>query len=289
MAGLLPVGWLNGSLVEAENMKLSAASHSLHYGVGIFDGVMAYWNDDHYHLHFVDAHLARFVSSCERLGLLLTWSEPEIESSIRQLLSAAPRGNYYVRPLAFRAGPQIPLTGPLDHVAADLAIVAVSVPRGVETPLACHVSSIERVSGAAIPVAWKICAAYANSYLVRRSAELAGFDDALMLDRHGHICEASAANVFFLRGKELITPALTPDIFPGITRKFLIDTALRLGWPVVEREVSPSELGGFGGSFLASTLMEMRPLRAIGDIEYNSSGHQIFRDLLQEFRRATQR
>lgn len=289
MADLSPLAWFNGRLVPQEEAAPSVASHSLHYGVGIFDGLRAYWNQDHYSLYFGTAHLERFTASCQRLGLILEWSAARIEDGVRALLGELPAADYYVRPIAFRSAPQVALTGPADALPADVAVFALAAPRGVETSLTCHVSTIERVAGAAIPVTWKICAAYANSYLARREAELAGFDDGLMLDRRGRICEASAANVFFLTADGVVTPALTPEIFPGITRSFLLTTARALGIPAAEREVLPAELAGFQGAFLASTLMEMKPLRAIGEISYRSAEHPVFRRLREAFTEATRR
>ncbi|HEX6901122.1 MAG TPA: aminotransferase class IV [Thermoanaerobaculia bacterium] len=289
MADPSPLAWFNGRLVESEEAGPSVASHTLHYGVGVFDGLMAYWNEDHYHLHFGSAHLERFTLSCERLGLILEWTADQLEEGVRALLAVLPATDYYIRPITFRSGPQLALTGPGDHLPADLAIFALPVPRDVDTSLTCHISPIERMPASAIPVTWKVCAVYANSYLARRTAELAGFDDGLMLDRYGRICEASAANVFFLTEDGIITPALTPEIFPGITRAFLLEAARELGMPVAEREVFPSELKELEGAFLASTLMEMKPLRAIGELAYGSAEHPVFRRLLREFRTATRR
>jgi branched-chain amino acid aminotransferase len=280
------LSWFNGSLVGSENIPTSIASPTLHYGVGVFDGLMAYWNRDHHHLLQGSEHLARFTRSCERLGLNLPWSMSEIQAGVGALLAALPRTDWYLRPLAFRSRPQLELTGVLDRLPGDLAILAMEAHRGAATPLRCAISAIERVSGSAVPVPWKICGAYANSYLARRDAQLAGFDDGLMLDREGRICEASASNVFFLESKALVTPALTPDIFPGITRTFLLETARRLGLETRERAVYPAELGTFEGAFLGATLMEMRPLQAIGDHLYASAEHPVFRLLWEEFCRA---
>jgi branched-chain amino acid aminotransferase len=169
----------------------------------------------------------------------------------------------------------------------DVTILGVTIARDVDKLLRTHISTFERVSGRAIPVTWKICGTYVNSYLSRRAAELQGFDDAILLDQEGRITEATAANLFLLQKDTVVTPSLTPNIFPGITRDTLIDVAQSLGIEVVERDVRPSELGDFDGAFLAATMMELKPLALIDDYRYDSSNHPLFRKFLKEFREIT--
>ena len=169
----------------------------------------------------------------------------------------------------------------------DVAIFGVIAPRDVDKPLSCHISPYERVSSLAIPVTWKICGSYVNSYLVRRAAQKAGFNDGIMLDKKGRIAEASAANIFLLDREKIVTPALTPEIFPGITRFTLLDIAKSLEIEVIERDIYPEELENFEGAFLASTLMELKPLENINMYKYNSSNHHLYRCLLKEFREIT--
>jgi branched-chain amino acid aminotransferase len=128
---------------------------------------------------------------------------------------------------------------------------------------------------------------YVNSYLSRRAAELKGFDDAIMLDQEGKITEATAANLFLLQQETVVTPKLTPNIFPGITRATLLDIAQSIGIEVIERDIRPDELGQFNGAFLAATMMELKPLTTIFPFEYDSSNHPLFRRFLQEFREIT--
>ena len=108
-----------------------------------------------------------------------------------------------------------------------------------------------------------------------------------MLDQKGRITEATAANIFFLQKDTIITPALTENIFPGITRSTLLDIASAVGIEVIERDILPEELGNFEGAFLAATMMELKPLAMIDNYQYESSNHPLFRKFLQEFREIT--
>lgn len=274
--------WHNGKLVQREQAAPSIASQSLHLGIGVFDGMMAYWNGTHYYIHQIDAHLDRLQNGSKKMGLKFSWSNKELKSGIEALLDEVPKANYYIRPIVYRPSPQINVTG-YDNMPVDVAIFGVTAPRDIEKPLSCHISPFERVSSRAIPVCWKICGTYVNSYLVRLAAEAAGFNDGIMLDREGRIAEASAANIFFLHKDTVVTPTLTPDIFPGITRSTLLEIARSIGIEVVERDIRPEEISNFEGAFLASTLMELKPLTNIEIHKYNSLNHPLFRCLLKEF------
>jgi len=279
-----PIVWHNGRLVEREQADPSIASHSLHLGIGVFDGIMAYWNSDRYYIHRLDAHLNRLRHGATKMGLGFSWSNEDLKLGIESLLEEIPPTNYYIRPIVYRKEPQLVFR---EEMPVAVTILAVTIPRDLDKPLTSHISSFERVSSLAIPVTWKICGVYVNSYLSRRAAELKGFDDAIMLDQEGKITEATAANLFLLQQETVVTPKLTPNIFPGITRATLLDIAQSIGIEVIERDIRPDELGQFNGAFLAATMMELKPLTTIFPFEYDSSNHPLFRRFLQEFREIT--
>ncbi len=279
-----PIAWHNGHLVQREQAAPSIASHSLHLGIGVFDGIMAYWNGDHYYIHRLEAHLDRLRNSSTQMGLGFSWSNEDLKSGILSLLDEVPATNYYIRPIVYRAGPYLNFS---DTMPVDVTILGAGIARDVDKPLTCHISTFERVSGLAIPVAWKICGTYVNSYLSRRAAQVAGFDDALLLDQEGRITEATAANLFLIQKDTVITPALTPNIFPGITRSTLLDVAQSLKIEVVERDIRALELGNFDAAFLAATMMELKPLATIHPHQYDSVNNHLFNRFLQEFREIT--
>ena len=278
------IAWHNGRLVEREQAAPSIASHSLHLGVGVFDGIMAYWNGDRYYIHRLEAHLDRLRNGSTQMGLGFSWSNEDLKSGLLSLLDEIPANNYYIRPIVYRSGAYLNFN---DTMPVDVTILAVTIARDVAKPLTCHISTFERVSGSAIPVTWKICGTYVNSYLSRRAAEVNGFNDAILLDQEGRITEATAANIFFLQKDKVITPALTPNIFPGITRDTLFDIAQSLGIEVIERDVRPLELGNFDGAFLAATMMELKPLASIDSYHYDSLNNRLFRQFLQKFQEIT--
>lgn len=279
-----PIVWHNGRLVEREQAAPSIASHSLHLGIGVFDGIMAYWNGGRYYVHRLEAHLDRMVNSAAQIGLGFDWSPPDLAAGIEALLADLPARTYYLRPIAYRSVPQLSFS---DEMPVDVTVLAVAIARDRVKPLSCHISPYQRISGQAVPIAWKLCGTYINSYLSRRAAERSGFDDALLLDQCGRLTEAAAANLFLIEGDRLVTPALTPHIFPGITRATLLDIAQGLGVEVIERDLYPADLAAFDGAFLAATMMEIKPIARIDPHRYDTAEHPLFQAVLREFQAIT--
>ncbi len=278
------IAWHNGKLVEREQAAPSIASHSLHLGVGVFDGIMAYCNSGCYYIHRLEAHLDRLRHGSLQMGLEFDWSNNELKSGLLELLEAIPPNNYYIRPIVYRSGAYLNFN---DDMPVDVTILAVTIARDEATPLRCHISKYERVSSKAIPVTWKLCGSYVNSYLSRRAAQKEGFHDAIMLDAEGKIAEASAANIFFLQANTVVTPALNANIFPGITRATLLDIAKSINIEVIERDITPRELANFDGAFLAATMMELKPIASIDSHTYDTCNHSLFRQFLHQFRQIT--
>ena len=278
--------WFNGTLVAREASAPSVASISFHLGTGVFDGLMAYWNEDHYYLHRGSEHLTRFREGAARMGLNFNWTVPQLLAGIEELLSREPPGTQYVRPIAYRAAPELWVTGG-EGRPVDVSIFTVRVDRDNDVPLACHVSPVERISSRAIPGHTKVSGAYVNSFHARRTAEKAGFQDGIMLDREGRVTEASAANLFMLADDRLLTPPLNPDVFPGITRQVVRELAAQLDIECVESDIMPVDLDRAQGAFLCSTLMEIRPLDRIGERPLPTARLDTYRELVRSFRAMT--
>jgi branched-chain amino acid aminotransferase len=282
--------WCNGLIKEREEGAPSVASISFHLGTGVFDGMMAYWNRDHYQIFRGEDHLVRFRRGAACMGLDFPWTVDELLSGIEQLLECEPKGTQYIRPIAFRGGPELWVTGS-EGRPVDLTIFTVRTEtyRDLDAPIACEISSVERISSRSIPGQIKVSGAYVNSFYARKSAEKSGFDDGLMFDREGHLTEASAANVFLIVGERLLTPRLKPDVFPGITRRVVIELATMLGIDVCEVEVRRDALTRVEGAFLCSTLMELRAVSTIGGRALPTTEMPIYRKLVQAFRELTHR
>jgi branched-chain amino acid aminotransferase len=280
------LAWVDGELVPREQGAPSLASSTFHMGTGVFDGLMAYWNDDHYHLHRLEEHLVRFKTGAARMDLPFPWEVHELEAGIRALLETCPQRTHYIRPIAFRGAPEIMLVASRD-LPVSACVFAVEVERDVPDPMRGTIVPVQRVSSRAIPVAWKVCGTYANSFLAQRMAFERGADVGVLLDGEGRLAEASTSNLFLIRGDALVTPSVDADVFPGITRRSVLEIAERIGVEAVERDVDPAELRRCEGAFLASTMLELRPFSAIDEVHFATAEHPLYRRVRAEFDAAT--
>jgi branched-chain amino acid aminotransferase len=280
--------WYNGNINEREEGAPSIASISFHLGTGVFDGMMAYWNRDHYYIHRAEEHLVRFRNGALRMGLSLAWSVEEMLAGIHDLLKLEPIGTQYVRPIAYRRAPELWVTGgegrPVD---VSIFTVRTEAHRNIDDLIRCHISPVERISSRSIPGQIKVSGAYVNSFFARRTAEMVGFDDAIMFDREGRLAEASAANVFIISNGRLLTPSLNPDVFPGITRQTLLDLARAEGFDVQETELWEDDLPAVEGAFLCSTLMEIRGLSHLDHRKLATAELPVYKALVSAFRSIT--
>lgn len=280
--------WFNGEITLREVGAPSVASINFHLGTGVFDGLMAYRNGDHVYLHRAEEHLVRFQAGAARLGLKFGWTVKELLSGIRELLAREPQVTQYIRPIAYRREPELWVTGS-EGRPVDVCIFTVQVARDNDESITCQISPVERISSRAIPAHTKVSGAYVNSFNARRTAERAGFDDGIMLDREGRLAEASAANVFAIWRGCLLTPPTNPDVFPGVTRQVILDLARDCGIDAHEHDLRPAELRDIDGLFLCSTLMEIRAVSRLDERELDTSTNAMFRAIVAAFRNLVHR
>ncbi len=280
--------WYNGQIRHREEGAPSLASISFHLGTGVFDGIMAYWNGDHYYLHRVEDHLVRFRQGSACMGMAFPWSTEQLHAAIVELLKHEPEGTQYIRPIAFRGGPELWITGS-EGRPADVSIFTVRTERhrDLNEPIICELSSVERISSRSIPGQIKVSGAYVNSFLARKTAEKSGAHDGLMFDREGHLTEASAANVFLIADGRLITPRLKPDVFPGITRQVVLEIARDNGIDARESELRREDTTNIDGAFVCSTLMEIRAISRLGERPLPTVELPLYKTIVTAFRSLT--
>ncbi len=253
--------FFDGRVLPYGEARVGLLTHALHYGTGVFAGIRAYWNPDERRLLVfrLRDHLRRLRQSASILRMRLPLEEDAIADGICALLRAEGIAqDAYVRAIAFYRDERIGIG--LAGLQAALAVVAVPMGSYVPNDDGAHVtvSSWRRVSDAALPARGKITGSYANAALARSDAQLAGFDEALMLDEDGHVSEGSGENVFLRRGDVVITPPVTGDILEGITRRTVVALlGEELGVRVVERPIDRSELFVADELFLTGTAAQI--------------------------------
>lgn len=266
--------FFQGQVVPYAEARVGVLTHALNYGTAVFGGLRGYYSaaQDQLYVFRPEDHVRRFLQSTRLLRMELPYDQASLLSAILALLRAEGlRQDCYVRPLAFYGDELIGVR--LHDLRPFLSIVA--QPFGAYLPReeGAHVcvSSWTRVDDNVIPARGKIAGAYVNSALAKSDAVRAGFDDAILLNPDGHVCEASAANVLVVRDGVALTPPVTDNILEGVTRRTVL-ALLRdeLGVPVQERSIDRSELYladevllvGTGVQVAAVTRVDHRPIGA---------------------------
>ncbi len=253
--------------------QLGLLTHALNYGTGVFAGIRGYWNQDEGKLFVfrLADHMRRFHESARLLRMNLALSEEATAAAVLDLLRAEGlKQDCYIRALAFYSDEVI---GVRLHGLTPV-VAAVALPFGLYIDKAegahCTVSSWRRPDDNVIPPRGKITGSYINSAFAKSDAELAGFDEAILLNRDGRVSEGSGENIFLLRRGVAITPSLDQSVLEGITRRSLI-TLLRdeLGMAVEERPVERGELYLADEIFLTGTAAQ---ITAVTRIDYRPIG-----------------
>jgi branched-chain amino acid aminotransferase len=253
--------------------RLGLLTHTFNYGTGVFAGIRAYWNAEAEKLFVfrLADHVRRLHESARLLRMNLALDEAATAKGILDLLRAEGlKQDLYVRALGYYADEVIGVR--LHGLHAKLA--AVAVPFGLYIDKAdgahCTVSSWRRPDDSVVPPRGKITGSYINSAFAKSDAELAGFDEAILLNHQGFVSEGSGENIFLVRRGTLITPSLNQSVLEGITRRSLIQFAREdLGMPVEERPVERGELFVADEVFMTGTAAQ---ITAITRIDHRAVG-----------------
>ncbi len=265
--------FFEGEFVPIEQAKVSVMTNGLNYGTGCFEGIRGYWNADQEQLYVFQlrAHMERLQRSCRILYMKLPYSVDDLCDLTLELLRREQfREDVYVRPLVYKSDPAIAVR--MNDMNDGFTLWAQGFGQYIEggAVKAC-VSSWRRIDDNIIPSRAKAAGAYINSALAKTEALLNGYDEAIVLGSDGQVSEASAANLFIVRGGRLITPPLTSDILEGITRQVVAQLAReRLGVTVEERAIDRTELYIADEAFFCGTGAEVKPIisvdhRDVGD------------------------
>jgi branched-chain amino acid aminotransferase len=260
--------WQNGEFVPWDEAQTHVLSHGLHYGTGVFEGIRCYETERGPAIFRHQDHLDRLAKSAELYYFELRFSRDEIAEATRELIRRNGLRSCYIRPLAFRGYGDLGLyatDAPIDLVIATFPWGAYLGEEGQKHGIRAKVSSWRRIgSGGLIPHA-KASGHYLNSILAKTESQNAGYEEAILLDERGFVCEGSGENIFVVREGQIVTPPHVAAILDGINRKSVIQIARDLGYTVVERDIARSELYLAEEVFLTGTAAELVPVREIDD------------------------
>ena len=258
--------WLDGEWLPWRDAKTHLLTHTLHYGMGCFEGVRAYAGAHGTHLFRVAEHTRRLLDSAHALDIPVAFDEEVLIEAQRQCLVRNELRNAYLKPTVFFGAEGLGLRA--KGLSVHVMIAAWDLGDYVSSEAATLGLRALTSSWARHHVNISLCRAktnghYVNSILALNTAVKAGFDEAIMLDPEGYVAEASAANVFLLRDGALHTPEVT-SCLQGITRDSVIHLAREvLGLEVRERRITRDELYTADEAFVTGTAAEILPLREL--------------------------
>jgi len=260
--------WHNGELVAWEDAKVHVLTHGLHYGTGVFEGVRAYETDAGPAIFRHGDHLDRLFDSAEFYYMPIPFSKADLRAAAHELLVANGLRECYIRPIVYRGYGTMglyPLDAPVEVTIAAWPWGAYLGEDSKEAGIRAKVASWRRLPHDALIPHAKASGQYLNSILAKIEATKAGYQEAILLNAQGFVCEGSGENSFVVSEGVLLTPPQTAGILDGITRRSVLQIARDLEIELVEREIARGELYLADEVFLTGTAAELVPVTEIDD------------------------
>jgi branched-chain amino acid aminotransferase len=277
--------WINGEFVAWEDAKVHVLSHALHYGTSVFEGIRAYETERGTAIFRHHDHLQRLEQSARLYYMDLPFTREQLREVTHELIGRSGFKSCYIRPLIFRGSGPMGLN-PLENQVEAMIATWVWPPylgeEGKLNGVRAKVSSWRRISPASLIPHAKAGGQYLNSVLAKIESLKAGYEEAIMLDDVGHVCEGTGENVFVVKNGVIHTPPQSASILDGINRKSVITIARDLGYELVERDIARAELPLADEVFLTGTACELTPVREIDDLEIGPPG-PVTREIQQVF------
>ncbi len=261
--------WFEGELVDWDDAKEHVLAHTLHYGLGAFEGIRAYRRANGQTAIFrLKEHVDRLFDTCKLIAIKPHFDREQVCQACVDLLRANQLEEAYLRPLVYIGAGAMGVYAPNNPIRTTIIawkwgayLGASALEKGVRTKISAwarHHPSISLAKG-------KIMGQYTNSILAKREAKVAGYDEAILMDHNGNVCEGSGENLFMVKGGELITPPLNASILAGITRKTIITLAAEEGITVRDRNITRDQLYLADEAFFTGTAVEVTPVIEVDD------------------------
>lgn len=257
--------WYDGKLVPWRDATTHVLTHTLHYGMGVFEGVRAYETPKGPVIFRLQAHTDRLFRSAHILGMVIPYTKDEINEATRAAVRENKLKSAYIRPMCFYGSEGMGLRADNLKVHAIVAAWtwgAYLGEDGQKNGIRIRTSSYNRHHVNITMCRAKANGQYMNSMLALREALASGCDEALLLDTEGYVSEGSGENIFIVRDGVLYTPDITSAL-DGITRATVIQLAADLGIKVVEKRITRDEVYIADEAFFTGTAAEVTPIREL--------------------------
>lgn len=257
--------WMDGKFVDWKDARIHVLTHTLHYGLGVFEGIRCYKRTDGSVIFRLKEHVDRLFSSAHICQMKIPFTKEEIQEAVKETVRINKLEECYIRPIAYIGYGEMGL-----YVKNNPICVAIAAwpwgtylgDEGIKNGIRAKVSSINRHHVNISMTRAKVCGYYVNSQLAKREVVTNGYDEAIMLDTDGYVAEGPGENIFIVRNNVLKTTPLT-SILEGITRDSIIQLAREKGISVMEARFTRDELYIADEAFFTGTAAEITPIREI--------------------------
>src|SRR4029078_1385198 len=250
--------WFDGQHLKWEDAKIPIFVHALHYGTAVFEGIRSYSSGDNVYIFRLKEHIERLHKSANVYSFTTKFSVDELcDATVELIRKNSIKDSCYIRPLTFIGLHGIDLNVTKDSPTHTTIIVFPFAKYFKGEGISACVSSWRRINDDSMPPTAKAAGNYLNSILATQESKRTGFDESILLDRNGNVSEASGENIFLVRNSAIYTPQTSDSILEGITRDTTISIAKEMGYEIIERPISRTELYLADELFLTGTAAEI--------------------------------
>ena len=259
--------WMDGELVPWDEAHVHVLTHTLHYGVGAFEGIRAYKRaNGKSHVFRLREHIDRLFDSTKLVLLKPQVSREQVMKACLETLKANNLTEGYLRPMIYLGEGAMGIYAP-DNPVRTMVVAwkwgAYLGDEALKSGIRTKISSFARHHVNVSLAKAKMMGQYTNSVLAKREAKLGGYDEAILLDSQGYVSEGSGENIFVVKRGKLLTPDLSSSILEGITRETVITLAREMGLTVDEGRLTRDQLWLADEAFLTGTAAEITPIREV--------------------------
>ncbi len=258
--------WMDGKFVPWKDANVHVLTHTLHYGLGVFEGVRCYKTRKGPAVFRLKDHIFRLKNSAKMVGMKIPFSAGDLIDAVKKTIIRNNIKECYIRPIAYYGYGVMGLNPKGSKVNVAIAVWPWGTylgEEGLEIGIRAKISSWARVHPKILPPQAKIIANYANSILAKVDALNTGYDEAILLNIDGYIAEGPGENIFIVKKGKLITPPISTGALVGITRDSVIKIAKDEGIPFEERRIKPKDLYSADEAFFTGTAAEITPIRGV--------------------------
>jgi branched-chain amino acid aminotransferase len=279
--------WIDGKLVPWDEATDHMLAHTLHYGVGAFEGIRAYQRaDGKTQIFRLREHIERLFDSAHICTMDIPYTREQLIAACAEVIRINKMGSAYLRPLVYLGSGALGLGSfepPVRTMVAAFEWGAYLGDEGLKKGIKCIISGFTRANSSSVMNKGKICGQYVSSVLAKRLAIKSGYDEALMLDPQGYVAEGTGENIFVVKNGVVRTPPTSAAILAGITHDTAIQLLREQGVEVQETMIARDELYTADEIFLTGTAAEITPVREIDQRKVGKGEWTITKNVQETF------